>query len=200
MAGKPDGRVLYVLDEIQNAGAIPILRTALAEYNGYGLQFLIVLQDFDKMIMNYTREGLQSMIQNCDVICCFGGDPIMAERVRRMAGKENLLAASPSLSVAHPGAMPRVNYSLHRAEPELIRASHLRRTARDGGRAIIMVGAVAIFASRQPLHKMVWLADRWKPNPMERHHRKPGPLRRAWYAFADGFSRAVEAREDPNRI
>lgn len=83
MAGKPDGRVCYVLDEVQNAGAIPILRTALAEYNGYGLQFLIVLQDFDKMIMNYTREGLQSMIQNCDVICCFGGDPIMAERVRR---------------------------------------------------------------------------------------------------------------------
>ena len=200
MAGKPDGRVTYILDEVQNAGTIPILRTALAEYNGYGLQFVLILQDFDKMIMNYTREGLQSMIQNCDVICCFGGDPILAERVRRMAGKESLWVETPSLSEAYPGALPRVSYSLLRAEPELVRASHIRRTARDGSRAIIMYGAVAIWAARRPIHKMPWLHARWKPNPMERHHRKPGPLRRAWYTFTDGFSRAVEAREDPNKI
>ena len=188
-----------VLDEFQNIGYVRSLGTAFAEYAGLGVRFLAVLQDFGRLTASYGRDTVESIVANCDCLVFFGGDPTLTERIRRMAGRENFAAAVPSISEPHPGGRPRVSYGLQRMEPDLVRASHIRRTARRGGRAIVLIGGAVLWTARRPIFRMPWLHGRWRPTPLERH-RLPGPLRRAWYMFTDGFSRAVEAREDPDKI
>jgi type IV secretory pathway TraG/TraD family ATPase VirD4 len=194
---KPDGRVLFVLDELQNIGPVRSLGNAFAEYNGYGISFIAVLQDFGRLTISYSAHGVESMLSNCEVEILFGGAVSMVERGRRKAGKRNVMAESPSMSEGLPGTVPRLSYGYQRGEMELVTGNHLKRMSRD--RHLVFYRGETLWAARRPHYKMPWLRRRWRANPMDGTG-KPGPLRRAWYAFADGWLRARERAEDPYKI
>lgn len=196
MESKPDGRVLFILDELQNIGRIKALDTAFAEYNSYGISFLVALQDLGKITRDYTSHIVDSMTDNCDCQIYLNPAATMVRRVRQLAGRRVFAVFVPSVSEAYPGAIPKVSYTLQRIETELVTDNHLKAMSRN--RHIVFFKNEVIWGVRTPHWKMSWLSKGWVKNPMEKHE-KPGALRRAWYSFVDGFMRPFEARENPYR-
>jgi type IV secretion system protein VirD4 len=90
LAVKPSEPVLFLLEEMATLERMPIIETAVGLMAGYGLQFLMVIQDFTQLRDLY-RERWETFLANSGTIQCFGtNDRFTAEYLSALCGSTSI--------------------------------------------------------------------------------------------------------------
>lgn len=84
--GRPTHRILMLLDEFAQLGAIRPVVEGVSLVGGYGVLFWIIIQDLAQLKGLY-KDNWETIFANCDVKQCFGtNDYTTAELLSKMAG------------------------------------------------------------------------------------------------------------------
>lgn len=87
---RPEHRLLMLLDEFAQLGAVRPVVEGISLIGGYGVMFWIVIQDLAQLRGIY-RENWETIFANCDVKQCFGtNDWTTAELLSKMTGEATI--------------------------------------------------------------------------------------------------------------
>lgn len=182
-------RTLFLLDEFQNLGNLPIIETAFGQYTSQGVQLWPIVQDSARVTKTYGREGVASMLENAEVIQVFNPGGGQKEQIRRNAGQRHVALAVPSLS----GSADQVSYGTNIMTLPLVTERHLKALCRD--RQLIFMRGHVIWASRILYYRMARWWNWWKPNPIERHPKRAWS--RCWNVIAEPLRALAERFDNP---
>lgn len=94
--GRPTHRILMLLDEFAQLGAIRPVVEGISLVGGYGVVFWIIIQDLAQLKGLY-RDNWDTIFANCDVKQCFGtNDWSTADLLSKMAGETTVFTEGGS--------------------------------------------------------------------------------------------------------
>lgn len=98
VAGRPDVRVLFLLDEFAHLGRVAPIEDAVSLVGGYGVGLWMLVQDLAQLRKCYP-DGWQTFLANADVLQTFGvNDWDTAEMMSKLTGEETIRVVSESRS------------------------------------------------------------------------------------------------------
>ena len=99
LAGEPDGRVLFLLDEFAQLGRMEPVVRAVSLLAGYGAQVWMFLQDLSQLKGTYPdRWG--TFLANCDVLQAFGtNDHATSQHLSDLTGEATIYVETESESL-----------------------------------------------------------------------------------------------------
>lgn len=165
-AGKPDYRVLFLLDEFPQLGNMEIVEEKLPLIRGYGGAFWLVAQNLDQLKKTYPR--WQNFIANCGGKQFFGtGDVETARYISDSLGKMTVEFHTKGANVNTGNSMSAGNSDNQQfTGRELLTADEIMRLPRE--QEIVLVSGEAPYL----LNRLNYLRDaeyagKFDPNPYE---------------------------------
>lgn len=147
-------KLLLLLDEFPQLGKLPIIEEALAFMAGYGIQAVLITQDYAQIQKAYTRE--EGIMGNCHIKVAYAPNKQeTADLLSKMTGDTTVLKKSVSSS-ADPGALwsERVNESYQETKRPLMTPEEVMRLPglKKNGDKVVDTGEVLIFiAGKHPI-------------------------------------------------
>ena len=153
--GRPDHRVLLLIDEFPTLGKMPIFQTAFAYIAGYGIKAYLITQDIEQMKDTYGNH--ESIISNCHIRIAFAPNKTeTAEALSKMAGTATILRAAVSYSGSRTSPLAtNVSTNVDHISRPLITVDELMRLPgpiKEGqgeAQRIVAPGAMLIFIAGQ---------------------------------------------------
>lgn len=154
--GKVDGRVLFLLDEVNFLGRLKVLEDARDAGRKYGITMVLMWQSLGQLIDTWGQGGKRSWFNSCSWrMFAVVDDTETAEEVSKTAGRYTVLARSQGTSSsAQSGATGSSSRNTGRNEGvseqgrELIKADEVRTGMRADEAIIFRRGAAALRCGR----------------------------------------------------
>jgi len=151
---KPPRRLLMLLDEFVSIGKMEIIEKSIAYAAGYGLTYMLIIQDVEQLATAYGKEnGIRG---NCHIRAAFAPNTLAtAKELSEMTGKTTVVDRKTSLSEGR-GLFKSASVSVSEtARPlltadECMRLPGLRKDAQ--GRAVEAGDMLIFVAGRPPIY------------------------------------------------
>lgn len=170
VAGAPEDRVVFVLDEFAHLGRMQPVERDVGLVGGYGVTLWLLVQDLAQLRGTYP-EKWQSFLANCDVLQAFGtADWDTAEYLSKMTGDATIHVASENQSagVSHgQHAQRQQGAAFTRSEKgrRLLTPDEVLRLPRDQ-ELLFLRGHAAVQAQRLDYRMDAMLSTLGDENPM----------------------------------
>ena len=103
--GKPEKRILFILDEMAQLGRMEPLKQAVSLMRGYGMNLWMIFQDLGQLKSIYPNDEWKTFVSNSTVQQYFSiADPETADYVSKMLGESMIEVANKGTATHEKGA------------------------------------------------------------------------------------------------
>ncbi|EHJ48821.1 TRAG family protein [Solidesulfovibrio carbinoliphilus subsp. oakridgensis] len=145
---KPKRRLLLLLDEFTSIGKMEIVNKSIAYTAGYGINYLIVIQNIEQLNDTYGKEnGIKG---NCHVRVAYAPNTLeTARELSEMTGKTTVVSEKTSLSGSRSGHLKNASVSLSETARPLLTSDECLRLPglQKKGDRVVKAGDVLIFVA-----------------------------------------------------
>jgi type IV secretion system protein VirD4 len=148
---KPARRLLMLLDEFTSIGKMEIVNKSIAYAAGYGINYLLVIQNIEQLNETYGKEsGIKG---NCHVRIAYAPNTLeTAKELSEMAGKATIVTEKTSLSGSRSGHLKNASVSISETARPLLTPDECMRLPGlvKRGEKAKKAGDMLIFVAGQP--------------------------------------------------
>jgi type IV secretion system protein VirD4 len=151
---KPKRRILFLFDEFTSIGKMEVIDSSIAFAAGYGISYLIVIQDIEQLNKTYGKEnGIKG---NCHIRIAFAPNTLeTAKELSDMTGKTTVVTEKTSLSGSRSGRLKNASVSISETARPLLTPDECMRLPglQKKGEVAVSGGDMLIFvAGRSPIY------------------------------------------------
>lgn len=151
---KTKRRLLMLLDEFTSIGKMEIVNKSIAFSAGYGINYLLVIQDIEQLIDTYGKQnGIKG---NCHVRIAFAPNTLeTAKELSEMTGKTTVVSQKTSLSGSRSGHLKNASVSLSETARPLLTPDECTRLPglhKEGEKATKPGDMLIFIAGRAPIY------------------------------------------------
>jgi len=151
---KPKRRLLMLMDEFTSIGKMEIVNKSIAYAAGYGINYLLVIQNVEQLNETYGKEnGIQG---NCHIRIAYAPNTLdTAKQLSEMTGKTTVVQEKTSLSGSRSGHLKNASLSISETARPLLTPDECMRLPglKKKGDVVTKPGDMLIFvAGRSPIY------------------------------------------------
>jgi len=151
---KPPRRLLMLLDEFTSIGKMDIVNRSIAYAAGYGISYLLVIQNVEQLNDTYGKEnGIKG---NCHIRIAYAPNTLeTAKELSEMTGKTTVLTQKTSVSGARSGHLKNASVSISETARALLTPDECMRLPglqKEGEKATKPGDMLIFVAGRSPIY------------------------------------------------